>query len=46
MKWKIGGKLLPALWAAIVGFLVVDPLAATGLGAKGIEFWNRWTKKG
>jgi hypothetical protein len=38
-------KLLLVLWTAIVGFLVIDPLAATGIGAKGIELWNGWTKK-
>jgi hypothetical protein len=38
-------KLVVVLWAGIVGFLVIDPLAATGIGAKGIELWNRWTKK-
>jgi hypothetical protein len=46
MRWKMEGKLLPVLWAAAVGFPVVDPLAATGLGTKGVELWNRWTKKG
>jgi len=39
-------KLLLVLWAALVSFLVIDPLASTGIGAKGIELWNRWFKKG
>jgi hypothetical protein len=37
-------KLLLALWAALVAILVIDPLASTGLAAKGVELWNRLTK--
>lgn len=33
-----------ALWAAVVSFLVIDPLASTGIAAKGIVLWNRLTK--
>jgi hypothetical protein len=39
-------KLLLVLWAALVSALIIDPLASTGIGAKGIEIWNRWIKKG
>ena len=39
-------KLLLVLWAALVSFLVIDPLASTAVGAKGIKLWNRWFKKG
>jgi hypothetical protein len=38
-------KLVLALWAAVVSFLVIDPLASSGIGAKGIELWNRLTNK-
>jgi hypothetical protein len=34
-----------ALWAAVVSFLVIDPLASSGIGAKGIEVWNSLTNK-
>jgi hypothetical protein len=34
-------KLLVVLCAAVVSYLVIDPLASTGIGAKGIELWNR-----
>ena len=38
-----GKRLLLLLWAALVSFLIVDPLASTGVGRKGIELWNRHT---
>jgi hypothetical protein len=38
-------KLVLALWAAVVSILVIDPLASGGIGAKGIELWNRLTNK-
>jgi hypothetical protein len=41
-----GKKLLLVLWAGLVSFLVIDPLASTGIGARGIELWNRCFKKG
>jgi hypothetical protein len=38
-------KLVVALWAAVVAFLVIDPSTSTGIGAKGIALWNRLIKK-
>jgi hypothetical protein len=40
-----GKKLLLVLWAALVSYLVIDPLASTGMGAKGIELCNRLTNR-
>lgn len=36
-----GKRAAIVVWAAVVSFLVIDPLASTGIGAKGIELWNR-----
>jgi hypothetical protein len=41
-----GKKLLVVLWAAVVSFLVIDPLASTGVGSKGIALWNKLTNRG
>jgi hypothetical protein len=39
-----GKKLIPVLWAALVSFIVIDPLTSTGIGVKGIELWHRLTR--
>ena len=36
--------VIPVLWAALVSFIVVDPLTSTRIGVKGIELWHRHTK--
>ena len=43
---RLKGRLLLVLWAALVSFLIIDPLASTGIAAKGMALWNRLTNKG
>ena len=38
-------RLLLFLWAALVSVLVVDPLASSGIAAKGVLLLNRFAAR-
>jgi hypothetical protein len=40
-----GRKLILLLWAAFLSVILIDPQAATRIGATSIEFWHRVVAK-